>query len=239
MTNGWPESAAAWIADLGDAGDYGRKHILDPSMLGRIRAKSFDVALDVGCGEGRFCRLMQRLGIRTVGIDPTESLVERARQLDPPGFYAVGRAEALEFPDAAFDLVVSYLTLIDIPKIEEAIPEMVRVLRPGGTLLIANLNGFNTAALGGGWSRDARGEERFAIDHYLTERVEWVSWGSGIRVQNWHRPLSRYMSLLLAEGLTLSHFAEPVPIDGDPRVAERYRRVPWFVVMEWQKPDRT
>ncbi len=132
MGNGWDESAAAWIADMGEAGDFGRKHVLDSAMLSRLRGRGFRRALDVGCGEGRFCRRMQDLGIAPVGIDPTDALLHRARACDPEGVYLPGRAESLPFADGAFDLVVSYLTLIDIPDIRAAIPEMARVLAPGG-----------------------------------------------------------------------------------------------------------
>jgi ubiquinone/menaquinone biosynthesis C-methylase UbiE len=54
--------------------------------------------------------MMQEAGIKTVGIDPTEKLLRQARRRDPNGDYRLGRAEALEFPDHSFDLVVSYLT---------------------------------------------------------------------------------------------------------------------------------
>jgi ubiquinone/menaquinone biosynthesis C-methylase UbiE len=86
----------------------------------------FWTALDVGCGEGRFCRMLQVAGISTVGIDPTEELLRQARRRDPKGDYRIGRAEALEFPDRSFDLVVSYLTFIDIGDIERAVAEMAR-----------------------------------------------------------------------------------------------------------------
>jgi ubiquinone/menaquinone biosynthesis C-methylase UbiE len=61
---------------------------------------------------------------------------------DPGGDYQLARAEALPFPNASFDLVVSYLTLIDIANFRLALMEMARVLMPAGTLLIANLNSF-------------------------------------------------------------------------------------------------
>lgn len=235
MTNGWRESAAAWIADMAENRDYGRAFVLDRPMMERVRDRGFKQALDVGCGEGRFCRMLQAIGIRTVGVDPTEPLILHARQQDPTGDYRIGQAEALDLPDRSFDLVISYLSLIDIPDVGRAIREMVRVLQPGGTLLIANLNSFNTAGPPTGWVRDESGQTRFFIDNYLEERAEWVSW-RGIRVQNWHRPLSTYMSLLLEQGLQLRHFAEPAPHGGDPARAEHYRRVPYFLIMEWQKP---
>jgi SAM-dependent methyltransferase len=205
MTNGWTESAAAWIAEIGIDGDFGRRFVLDGPMLGRVRGKSFRNVLDVGCGEGRFCRMLKALGIKAIGIDPTEALIRQARAQDPDGDYRIGRAEALDFPDRSCDLIVSYLTLIDIPDIRTAIAEMCRVLEPGGTLLIANLTSFNTAGQPNGWVRDADGNPRFFIDHYMEERADWVQW-QGIRVHNWHRPLSTYMSLLLDQGLPLRPF---------------------------------
>jgi hypothetical protein len=57
-----------------------------------------------------------------------------------------------------------------------------------------------------------------------------------MRIQNWHRPLSTYLQLFLGHGLTLTHFDEPAPVGGDPATAERYRRVPYFLIMEWTKP---
>ncbi len=221
---------------MGDHGDFGRQFVLDAPMLARVRDRGFRKALDVGCGEGRFCRMLRNRGIAAIGIDPTEALIDHARQQDPRGDYRIGRAEGLDFPDRHFDLVVSYLTLVDIPDIARAIREMARVLRPGGTLLIANLNSFNTAGMPGGWNRAPDGAQVFAIDHYLQERAIWVGW-RGIRIQNWHRPLSTYMGLLLAQGLVLKHFDEPEPHGGDPATADRYRRVPYFLLMEWQKPD--
>jgi SAM-dependent methyltransferase len=235
MSNHWNESAAAWIADMGERGDFSREFVLDAAMLGRIAGRDFRTALDVGCGEGRFCRLLRARGIAAVGVDPTAALLRRARELDPEGDYREGRAEALEFPDASFDLVVSYLTLIDIPDVRQAVPQMVRVLKPGGTLLIANLNSFMTAS---GEARWVRGEDgaylHFPLDNYLEERCDVVRWRA-ITIDNWHRPLSIYMQLLLEQALRLAHFDEPVPSGGDSETVDRYRRVPWHLVMEWRK----
>jgi len=235
MTNGWEESAAAWIAEMGETGDWSRRHVLDAPMLARARAGAFRDALDVGCGEGRFSRMLQAAGLRSVGVDPSARMIASARARDPAGDYRIGAAEALGFPDGAFDLVVSYLTLIDIAGLDSAVAEMARVLKPGGALLVANLNSFFTAGPPEGWSRNAADEPTFCIDRYLEERVEWISW-AGLRVQNWHRPLSRYMSAFLAAGLRLEHFDEPRPEGADPKKTAHYERVPLFVVMEWRKP---
>lgn len=236
MTNGWDESAAAWIADMGPQGsEFSRGEVLDAPMLSRAMQSGARRALDVGCGEGRFSRMLRQHGIATTGIDPTRALLAEARRRDPEGDYREGRAESLDFADASFDLVVSYLTLIDIPDHRAAIAEMVRVLAPGGALLIANLTSFSSASRDR-WTLGPDGRERFAIDDYLDERESWDEW-RGIRVRNWHRPLSAYMGALLGAGLILSHFDEPAPRNMSHPKAARYRRVPWHFIMEWRKPS--
>ena len=163
------------------------------TMLSRVSGGRFANALDVGCGEGRFCRMLKAAGIRATGIDPTPALLDQARKRDASGDYRFGRAERLEFPDASFDLVVSYITLVDIPDFRTAIGEMARVLSPGGSLLIANLTGFISACCDQGWVKDEQGNHlHFPVDNYLSEFPLWLEW-NGIRVVNWHRPLTAYM----------------------------------------------
>lgn len=222
---------------MGEHGDFGRRYVLDPVMLPRALAARPKTMLDVGCGEGRFCRMLGVESIACTGVDPTRALIERARELDPNGAYLEAAGDKLPADDASFDLVVSYLSLLDMPEISTPIAEMVRVLKPGGTLLIANCNGFNTAGAESGWVRGFGGElKHYPVDHYLDERAFWTEW-RGIRIVNHHRPLNAYMREFLRHGLELRLFDEPAPIASAPEPkAERYRRAPWFVVMEWAKP---
>lgn len=236
MDNGWRASAHAWIADISEQGDFSRRYVLDPVMLPRTLARSPRKALDVGCGEGRFCRMLRQNGVSSTGIDPTPALIAAARTRDPGGHYFEAEAERLPFGDESFDLIIRYLSLIDISDVQAAIQEIARVLQPGGTLLIASLNSFNTACGDTGWIKDNTGQRLFyPIDHYLRERAMWIEY-RGIRIVNHHRPMSTYMRALLNEGLRLVYFDEPVPIIGAPtEKAESYRRVPWFFVMEWRR----
>jgi ubiquinone/menaquinone biosynthesis C-methylase UbiE len=102
--------------------------------------------LDVGCGPGYLARMLaDAVGPEgsVVGIDAAPEMTEyasrKARRLSNCRFQP-GTAEALAFPDAAFDVVVSSLVMHHIPEEARlrAVGEMSRVLRPGGTLLIAD-----------------------------------------------------------------------------------------------------
>lgn len=232
---GWAGSARAYI-DFQDRGDANRTLLLDPVMLEQCGdVRNLDV-LDVGCGEGRFCRMLSERAARVAGIDPTSALIGEAHARGGGETYVAGVAEMLPFGDESFDLVVSYVTLVDIVEYRAAIRECARVLRPGGHLVAANL-GFVTASAG--WQRDADGRRlHHAVDRYADEFPQVYEW-AGMRIVNWHRPLSAYMQAYLGAGLELRAFLEPVPADEslrDLNWAEDWFRVPLFTVMNWQKP---
>ncbi len=236
--NGWASSAPIWIARSQDGGDFSREHVLDGPMLARAYATGGGHALDVGCGEGRFCRMLAAKGFQTTGLDPVPAMLDAARAQDPDGTYVQCFAERLPFADASFDLVVSYLSLIDIDDTETAIAEMARVLKPGGCILVANLSSFATSSSNFGRRTCAEtGEELRPLGYYLREEKLWFAW-DGLRIQNWHRPLSRYMQWFLAQGLTLTHFDEPQPTGGPSDRIAAYEKMPYLMMMEWQKPPK-
>jgi ubiquinone/menaquinone biosynthesis C-methylase UbiE len=233
---GWGESAKAWIDAVEK--DAARLALLDPIMLRLAGDVAGARTLDVGCGEGRFSRMLVNRGARATGIDPTDLLVRAA---SARGFIAPlrGVAEALPFVAKAFDLVVTYITLVDIEHYREAIAEMARVLKPGGRLLAANISFVSASqAENGGWRRDEAGERIYVpIDHYAEETSAVYEW-AGLRLRNYHRPLSGYMRAYLGAGLLLREFLEPVP-DERWRSVPEYSgafRVPWFNVMLWERP---
>lgn len=108
--------------------------------------KGGDRTLDIGCGPGYFARMLaEAVGPAgsAVGIDAAPEMVEyasrKARRLSNCRF-EVGTAESLAFPDTSFDVVVSSLMMHHLPDEVrlQAVGEMKRVLRPGGTLLLAD-----------------------------------------------------------------------------------------------------
>jgi len=229
---GWDGSAKAWVTSVGDNGDWSRRVILDKVMLERSKSLGGRF-LDIGCGEGRFCRLLSENNMRGVGVDPVAHFINTAETLDHYNEYQIGCGEELAFDDFSFDLTISYLALIDIEDFRKAIAEMVRVTKSGGCLLIANLNGFFTA---GKWQFvNDRKPDHFRLDRYNDEWPSREQW-AGIDIINWHRPLSAYFEAFLSHGLILKYFSEPTPQENVSDKHDRYTRVPAFVIMEWQKP---
>lgn len=94
--------------------------------------------LDVACGTGVVSVTAALLGARVTGLDLTPELLERARENAQIAKVEIdwheGDAEKLPFDDAAFDVVLSEFGHIFAPRPEVAIGEMLRVLKPGGTI---------------------------------------------------------------------------------------------------------
>lgn len=102
----------------------------------RVRAE--DGVLDVGCGTGVVAVTAARRGARVTGLDLTPELLERARENAGIAKVTIdfheGDVERLPFDDSEFDVVLSQYGHMFAPRPEVAIAEMLRVLRPGGTI---------------------------------------------------------------------------------------------------------
>ena len=89
---------------------------------------------DVGCGEGRFARQLAERGAVVTGIEPTVPLLAEARRRQPDGRFVEATAEAIPIASETFDLVVSYVMLIDVPDYRRAIHEMAQIPRRAAPL---------------------------------------------------------------------------------------------------------
>ena len=97
-----------------------------------------NTVLDVGCGTGVAALAAARTGARVTGVDLTPELVARAKEnaqmMNLEGTFLEGDAEAIPLPDASFDVVISQFGHMFAPRPDVAVKEMLRVLKPGGTL---------------------------------------------------------------------------------------------------------
>mgnify|MGYP001568336103 CR=1 FL=1 len=98
--------------------------------------------LDVGTGTGVVAITARRKGAKVTGLDLTPSLLAQAKESAAvAGFddiiWEEGDAEALPFQDASFDAVLSQFGHMFAPRPEVAVAEMLRVLKPGGTIAFA------------------------------------------------------------------------------------------------------
>src|SRR5262245_58438651 len=115
-----------------------------PALLRFARLTPGTRLLDVACGTGVVALTAARMGAKVTGIDLTPELIVRAKEnvtlmkhlpsaSDAAEFH-LGDVEELPFNDGDFDMVVSQWGHMFAPRWEVALREMLRVLRPGGTI---------------------------------------------------------------------------------------------------------
>lgn len=129
---GWSRAAAAYEDSWGRVTAQTAAPLLDAAGAG-----AGCQLLDVCCGPGVVAGAAAARGADARGVDLAESFIAIARRRAPGARFEAGDAEALPFPDAAFDAAVSGYGIIHLPRPAAALAEMARVLRPGGRVAVS------------------------------------------------------------------------------------------------------
>ena len=140
------ESLKTRLKAMWMAGDFGQiAKIIESGadeFISRLALKPGDRVLDVACGSGNLAIPAARAGAVVTGVDIATNLIEQARARAATEGLTIqfdeGDAEALPYPDASFDVVVSMFGAMFAPRPELVAGELVRVCRPGGRIAMAN-----------------------------------------------------------------------------------------------------
>lgn len=109
---------------------------------------SEDLLLDLGCGQGATVSYLDHThGLKAVGIDPSQKLLDIARKNNPKGTFNVGRGEDIPFENAVFQGVLSECTLSLMSDRTAALKEVHRVLKTGGSFYITDVYARNPETL--------------------------------------------------------------------------------------------
>ena len=236
LKNQWTEAAEDWFQQ----NQAVRTGMLDSWMLSALGDVAGARVVDIGCGEGRFSRLLSGLGAKVTGVDLTELFIERARTLSVGDeTYVVGDAENLaNLASQSFDLAVSYIVLVDLLDFERSIEASYRVLRPGGRFVVCNVHPMRTS-VPYGWINQGGRKLFYALDNYTDEGPREFEWW-GRRFINMHRTLSSYITAFLETGFVLEGLHEPVPseeqLKANPTFDDEYR-TPNFIIYVLRKPS--
>ncbi len=108
------------------------------AALSDLDLRSGQRVLDVGCGTGWTGRFLRDRcpGLEIEGLDLSPGMIAEAQRRDPQGRYFEGDAAAIARPEASYDLVTTIYTSRNFPDPDRALSELVRVLRPGGRLVL-------------------------------------------------------------------------------------------------------
>jgi SAM-dependent methyltransferase len=177
--------------------------------LAGIELAGLDV-LELGCGGAQWSIALARRGARCTGVDLSPKQLEHARRLVEAAGVEVALVEApaerLPLPDASFDLVLSDYGACMFCDPRAIVPEVARVLRPGGRYVFNTTSPLAEAAWPGG--ADEPGTE-LVCDYFDLHRIDDPD-GSTV----FNLPFSAWIELFAANDLVVERLLEPRPPAG-------------------------
>jgi malonyl-CoA O-methyltransferase len=155
-----------------------------------------EAVLDVGCGSGRYMlHALRRGAARVIGVDLSPQMLARAgtelaalrtaADID----LVQGSLAALPVPDARANLTLCGLVVGHLDNLQQALAELCRVTRPGGTLLCSDVHPIGHAL---GWLRDFKsGDRHYAVQHtpHLYSHWHAACAALGLRIEQVLEPM--------------------------------------------------
>ncbi|MBB3291244.1 MULTISPECIES: class I SAM-dependent methyltransferase [unclassified Rhizobium] len=241
----WENNAETWTVYSRAGYDRYRDALNTPAFLNMLPPVAGLKGLDLGCGEGSNTRAVARLGARMTGLDIAPTFLRYARETeagDPLGIeYVLGNGQSIDFPEASFDFVTAFMSMMDMADQQSVLNEIERILRPKGFLQFSILHPCFVPPTRKN-IRNEKGEPiAVQIADYFDEtdgRIErWVFSSipaeeraalAPFSIPRFHRTLSSWVSMIIGAGLVIEAFGEPMassevalaePVVADTRVA--------------------
>ncbi len=215
-TTDWSGVAEWYDRLVGDEGSEYHQKVVFPGVLRLLQVEPADAVLDVACGQGALCRLLEAKGATVTGIDAAEPLIAAARTRGPNCInYHVGDARELEqMPAIAAGTYASAACVLAIQNMHPIAPVLAgvaRALRPMGRFVLAMMHPCFRGPKETSWGWDG-GVQFRRVDRYLVPRKTPIVThpGSAPDVYTWtfHKPIEAYVRALRGAGLLVDAIEE-------------------------------
>ncbi|MBO9135036.1 methyltransferase domain-containing protein [Rhizobium sp. B230/85] len=256
VANCWEANAEAWTRLTRAGYDVYRDVLNTPAFLDMLPPVANLKGLDLGCGEGTNTRAVARLGAHLTGLDIAPTFIRHAReaeQQDPIGIdYVLGDGLTIDFPDASFDFVVAFMSMMDMADQRAVFSEVQRVLKPGGFFQFSILHPCFVPPTRKNIRNEAGEPIAVQVADYFEEpdgQIERWTFSAipaeqrvtekPFEVPRFHRTLTTWVSMIVEAGLQIEAFGEPRATKqvakSQPSVADT-RIAPLFLHIRARKP---
>jgi ubiquinone/menaquinone biosynthesis C-methylase UbiE len=216
MRTEWSGEVADWYDRLvGDEGSEYHRHVVHPGVARLLAPQPGGRIIDIACGQGALARLLQQRGAEVSGVDAAPELIKAARERGPEAIrYHVADARDLSFfPEKSFDSAACVLAIQNIHPIQPVFEGVNRLLRPGGTFVLAMMHPAFRGPKETKWGWDEETGVQFRrVDRYLLPRKSPIVTHPGktpdVYTWTFHRPMGAYVKALRNAGLLVDALEE-------------------------------
>lgn len=190
-----------WNANLYDE-KHGFVSHFGEDLVGLLVPRSGEKILDLGCGTGDLANKLKDMGVKVIGVDKSENMIEQAHKKYPAIIFKVQDAVSMAYTDE-FDAVFSNATLHWVKQPQQALQGIFNALIPGGRFV---------AEFGG------KGNVQNITDEIIHQfRLEGIPFGPD--QFPWYYPsIGEYSTLMEQAGFRVTfaqHFDRPTPLNGE------------------------
>lgn len=242
----WDEGAQIFDEFVSSGEDYYRLQVHGPALLGVCEPVHGSRALDLGCGQGYFCRQLAVRGGQVTGVDLSSSMIEIAQSYEretPLGIeYAVLSASNIgsRWSAQSFDLVTACMSLQDMASPADVVAGVRAILRDDGRFVFSVPHPATETSFRE-WERDESGQKlALKVNGYFDGGPASCEWnmprlaGSFVSPY-WRRTLEEWADMLVAAGFAIRRLSEPRPtrqqVDHNLNLLDCYM-LPYFLIVE-------
>ena len=220
----WDRNSEAWAANLKAGNDLINECFGMPLFLDEIGDLHGLDVLDAGCGEGRSSRHLAAKGANVIGVDISPGMIAHALSREAAehqgiDFQLASCADLNSFPEEHFDLVTSFMALMDTPGLSIVLSEFYRVLRVGGRLAIAIRHPCHFTPGFSILKNQQRQRAGLTVAGYFAEQPYKEHWrfpgqeAGDFEVTRFPYTLADYVNSMIEQGFTITGLREPKPTE--------------------------
>ena len=210
------ENVATWYDSLvGERGTDFHQTIVMPGALRLLELKAGERVLDIGCGQGVFCRQLHSKGVSVVGIDASLRMIQSAKQRSPKDIrFEILNAEKLAQANlGTFDAAACLLAIQNMEHLDVVLKGCSDALRKSGRLVMVMTHPAFRIPRQSGWGWDEQRKLQYRrVDRYMSPLKVPIQMhpGSDPGQVTWtfHRSIETYVKSLTASGFVISALEE-------------------------------
>jgi uncharacterized protein (DUF1330 family)/2-polyprenyl-3-methyl-5-hydroxy-6-metoxy-1,4-benzoquinol methylase len=247
----WNEGAGAFNEFVESGKDYFRHEFHGPALLDACAPVSGLDVLDLGCGQGHFCRQLARRGARVTGVDLSETLIgyAQAHEAEEPlgvEYHVMSASESTRHWQGVYDLVTGCMSIHDMADVPGALQSAFEALRPGGRMVFSIPHPC-TDTPHREWQADEAGQTiALGIGRYFESGPMMSHWTMQRLVYHWHTPcwhytLAEWSEMTAGAGFLLQRLYEPCPTEEQGTrypALDNARLVPTVLIFVLVKPGK-
>lgn len=219
MTKFYDKIAKNYHSFMSDKSNFFNEYVEKPASVTKLKSISLDrkKVLDLGCGSGRYTKILFDMGSDVIGVDPSRELIYIAKKELPNIDFRIGSAEKIPCKNNEFDLVFAGMVIQYFSNPEKAFKEVSRILKSKGRFVFTGHIPYVAVAV----PVKIEGKKYYEFDNYFKEGIrKRRSKSFNIDMPYYHFRFETIINSILSSGFSIIDYQDLKPLKEDKKIDE-------------------